>query len=46
MSGLGSRFKSEGNNYMLAESLEEYALAYEYSAYKDPGEHVIMGFMA
>ena len=31
---------------MVAEEMEEFALAYEEAAYEDPGEYMPMGFMA
>ena len=47
MDGLGSRFKYEESNSMVAEAMEEYALAYEEEAYEDhPEEQEPMGFMA
>ena len=46
MAGLGSRFQTPDNNYMVAEAFEEYALASEDSAYEDPGQQAPMVFMA
>ena len=45
MSGLGSSFQSEGENYMVAESLEGFVLASEGVDYKDPEEQVTMDIM-
>ena len=45
MSGLGSSFKYEEINYMIAEAMEEYALASSEAAYEDPEEQARMGFM-
>ena len=41
-----SSFQYEENNYMLAETLEEYALASAEAADENPGEQAPMGFMA
>ena len=46
MDGLISSFQYEENNYMLAETLEEYALASAEAADENPGEQAPMGFMA
>ena len=46
MAVLGSIFQSEENNYILEEALEEYELDFAEEAYKDPGEHATMVFMA
>ena len=46
MTGLDSSFQKEESNYMLAEAIQEYALAYAETAYEDPGKHAPMGFMA
>ena len=46
MYGLGSSFKYEENNSMVAEVLEEYALASAEEYYEEPRKQAIMGFMA
>ena len=46
MAGLGSIFQSEESNYMVAETMEEYAFNSAEAAYEDPGEQAPMGFMA
>ena len=47
MNDLCSIFKSEESKSMVAEAMEEYALAYEEEAYEDhPEEQEPMGFMA
>ena len=38
MVDLGISFQSEESNYMVAEEMEEYALASAEAAYKDTGE--------
>ena len=43
--GLSSRFQSETNKYMLAEKMEEYALASAEAACENPGEQAPMGFI-
>ena len=45
-SGLISRFQSEGKIYMVAETLEDYALASSEAAYENLGEQEPMGLMA
>ena len=46
ISDLGSSFNSEERNTMIAQAMEEYALASEEEAYEDTMEHVPMVFMA
>ena len=46
MAVLGSSFQFEEINYMVAEAMEEYALASAEAAYKDPWEQATMRFMA
>ena len=46
MDDLGSSFQYDENNYMVAEEMEEYALASTEVAYEDTGEQATMGFMA
>ena len=43
--GFGSRFQYEESNYMVAEEMEEHALASAEAAYKYPGELTPIGFM-
>ena len=43
--GLGSSFHYEESNYMIAEAMEEYALASIEEAYGYPREHASMVFM-
>ena len=45
MAGLGSSFQYEESNYIVAESIEEFALASVEAAYEDPGEKAIIVFM-
>ena len=44
--GLSSSFQADMNNFMLAETMLEYALYSAEAAYENPGEHAPMGFMA
>ena len=44
--GLSSSFQYEGNNYMVVETMEEYASASAESAYENQGEQSPMVFMA
>ena len=46
MSVLGSSFKYEESNYMVAGAMEEHALASSEEAYEYPGGHAPMGFTA
>ena len=46
MDGLGTSFQSEESNCMVAEVMEEYALASSEDAYEDLGEQAQMRFMA
>ena len=46
MDDLGSSFQYDENNYMVAEEMEEYALASTEVAYEDTEEQATMGFMA
>ena len=43
MAGLDSRFKAEEKNYMVKETLKEYALASVEAAYNNTGEHAFDG---
>ena len=45
MVGLGSSFQYEESNYMVAEAMEEYALASAEAAYENPGKQAPMVFM-
>ena len=45
-SGFSSIFQSEENNYMVAETMEEYSLASTEADYENPGERAPMVFMA
>ena len=44
-SDLISRFKDETDNSMVAETMEEYALASAEAAYENPGKQAPMVFM-
>ena len=46
MSSFGSSFQYEERNSMVAESMEEYALASAKGAYEYPGEQAPMGLIA
>ena len=46
MSDLGSSFQYEESKSMIAESMEEYVLAYVEVAYGNPSEQAPMGLMA
>ena len=46
MAGLGRRFQTEGNKYMVAESFEEYSLVSVKAYYNNPEEKSSMTFMA
>ena len=44
--GLSSSFQTEENNSMVAETMEDYALAPAEAAYENPEEQAPMGLMA